>query len=110
MQFYPMNVLGAEWDDNYINELVDWDEEEYGKFDVSDWEHREIFESLMYDVHGIEASIKEFEWVKGGYVQGLTGLAWDTIYLIIDLDGEDKNLIQEKLDLPFEEGSYSQLG
>ena len=110
MQFYPKSVMGAEWHDDFVHRLVEWDEEEYGEFDVSDWAHRETFQELLYDNHGVDASIQEFEWVKGGYVQGLTGLSWDTTYLIVDRDCGYEDVLQEKLSVDFEVGSYSQLG
>ena len=34
MQFYPQRVFGVEWDNEFVNKLVEWDEEEYGEFDL----------------------------------------------------------------------------
>jgi len=110
MQFYPRSVMGVEWDDDFVSTLVEWDEEEHGEFDVSDWSHRETFQELLYDNHGVDASIQEFEWVKGGYVQGLTGLNWDTTYLIVERDQGYEDVLQEKLNVELEPGSYSELG
>ncbi len=111
MQFYPCIVFGAEWNDEFVERLVEWDVEEYGEFDKDDYGHAEAFAELVYDNYGAEVSIKEFEWVKGGQVQGLSGLAWNTPYLIVDEYSEDKKpLLDEALNVSFDTGKYSQLG
>ena len=111
MQFYPCIVFGAEWDDEFVNKLVEWDEEEYGEFDKDGYDHPELFAELVYDKYEVEVSIKEFEWVKGGYVQGLSGLNWGVPYLIIDEYSEDaKPVLEDALGVTFDRGTYSQLG
>ena len=83
MQFYPQRVFGVEWNNEFVNKLVEWDEEEYGEFDP-DCDHGDTLVELLSEEYGIEAHIKSFEWVRGGYVQGLSGLDWGTTYLIVD--------------------------
>ena len=110
MQFYPQRVFGIEWDNEFVNKLVEWDEEEYGEFDP-DCDHGDTITELLSDEYGIEAYVKSFEWVRGGYVQGLSGLDWGTTYLIIDEYHEDSiPLLEEKLGASFSVGTYSELG
>jgi|ETNvirnome_6_100_1030635.scaffolds.fasta_scaffold15297_4 hypothetical protein len=111
MEYYPQIVYGAEWSNKFINVLLEWDAEEHGEFDVEDYDHRELFEELLYDEHEVEAQIKEFKWARGGYVQGLEGLEWGTLYLVVDeYDKKGKDVLEEKLDISFCEGRYSELG
>ena len=109
MQFYPQRVFGIEWNNEFVNKLVEWDEEEHGEFELA--YHSDVFIELLSEEYSIEAHIKSFEWVKGGYVQGLSGLDWGTTYLIVDEFHEDSiPLLEEKLGASFSVGTYSELG
>tara|TARA_Y100000593_G_C4288120_1_gene326717 strand:+ start:1057 stop:1389 length:333 start_codon:yes stop_codon:yes gene_type:complete len=110
MEFYPQRVYGVEWNDEFVNKLVEWDVEEHGDFSL-DLDHGEDFCYMLQDEYEISAQVREFEWVRGGYIQGLYGLQWGTTYLVIDEDDKDKiPLLEEKLGVTFEEGGYSELG
>ena len=66
---------------------------------------------MLQEEYDVTATIREFEWVKGGYIQGLYGLNWNTMYLVIEEYDKDKiPLLEEKLGVVFEEGGYSELG
>jgi len=110
MEFYPQRVYGVEWNSDFVSKLVEWDAEEHGEFSL-DFDHGEDFCDMLQEKYNVSAQIKEFEWVKGGYVQGLYGLQWGTTYLIVDEHDKDKiPLLEKKLGVAFEEGGYSELG
>ena len=110
MEFYPQRVYGVEWNDEFVNKLVEWDVEEHGDFSL-DLDHGEDLCYMLQEEYEIAAQGREFEWVRGGYIQGLYGLQWGTTYLVIDEDDKDKiPLLEEKLGVTFEEGGYSELG
>ena len=110
MQFYPQRVFGVEWNNEFVNKLVEWDEEEYGEFNL-EHNHDDTIVELLSEEYGIEAHIKSFEWVRGGYVQGLSGLDWGTTYLVIDEYHEDSiPALEGKLGVSFTIGTYSELG
>ena len=110
MEFYPQRVYGVEWNDEFVNKLVEWDVEEHGDFSL-DLDHGEDLCYMLQEEYEISAQVREFEWVRGGYIQGLYGLQWGTTYLVIDEDDKDKiPLLEEKLGVSFEEGGCSELG
>jgi len=110
MEFYPQRVYGVEWNDEFVNKLVEWDVEENGDFDL-DLDHGEDLCYMLQEEYDISAQIKEFQWTKGGEIQGLYGLQWGATYLVVDESDKDKlSLLEEKLEVVFEEGGYSELG
>jgi len=110
MEFYPQRVYGVEWSDEFVKKLVDWDEEEHGQFCL-DLDHGEEFCYMLQDMYDVSATIREFEWVKGGYIQGLYGLEWGTTYLVIEEYDKDKiPFFEKRLGVTFDEGGYSELG
>ena len=110
MEFYPQRVYGVEWNNEFVSKLVEWDVEEHGDFDL-DLDHGEELCDMLQDKYDVSARIREFEWVRGGYIQGLYGLNWDTTYLVVEEYDKDKlPLLEEKLGVVFEEGGYSELG
>ena len=110
MEYYPQRVYGVEWNNEFVNKLVDWDVNEHGEFDL-DLDHGEELAYLIQEQYDVSAQVRDFQWVKGGYVQGLYGLQWDTPYLLIEhYDKEKIPLLEKKLGVTFEEGGYSELG
>ena len=110
MEFYPQRVYGVEWSDEFVKKLVEWDVEEHGNFDL-DLDHGEDLCYMLQEEYDVSATIREFEWVKCGYIQGLYGLNCNTMYLVIEEYDKDKlPLLEEKLGVTFDEGGYSELG
>ena len=110
MEFYPQRVYGVEWNDEFVKKLVEWDAEEHGDFSL-DLDHGEDLCYMLQEEYDVSATIREFEWVKGDYIQGLYGLNWNTMYLVIEEYDKDKlPLLEEKLGVTFDEGGYSELG
>ena len=58
MEFYPQRVYGVEWNDEFVNKLVEWDVEEHGDFSL-DLDHGEDLCYMLQDEYEISGSEQE---------------------------------------------------
>ena len=115
MQYYPQSRKGFVIDYdlaeqlNFLDEFVLW-EEEYNELPLM-----EVIEEKL----GVEPiGVQHFEYVRGGYVQGLQGFDYDTSYILFDQDSEQiypeewETLINtlEENDVNVVHGSWAELG
>lgn len=112
MQFYPQHYFGFAIDEEVAEKLQLT--EAFDMYEMS-YDENEFFEGFN-EKFGIEPyRFTDTTYERGGYVQGLTGFDWDSTYVCFDRTqaGDEKweKMIRalSELDIPVEEGEWSQL-
>ena len=115
MQYYPKTMKGLLLNEDVAEQLGLL--EEYQLYQ-EDYDY-DPFNEAFNEKYGVEPEYpKDFEWKKGGYVQGLQGFDWDREYLLFDTWVEEQHpeewekfiAIMEEMDIDVIEGSWAELG
>ena len=113
MQYYPQHYYGFVVNNTVAQQLTL--NEAYDTYEMS-YDEEQFFDEF-YERYGIEPyKFTDTTYERGGYVQGLQGFEWDSVYLCFHpaSTGDEKwnNMVSdlENLGISMQEGRWSQLG
>ena len=113
MHFYPQRFLGFVVDEEVAQQLDLLSA--FNSYEMS-YEEDDFFDQFEDKFGIIPYQFTDTTYEKGGYVQGLQGFDWDNTYVCFHpaTAGDERwnNMVSqlEKLGIPVQEGSWSQLG
>jgi hypothetical protein len=113
MQFYPQHFIGFAVNEEVAEQLQLT--EAFNSYEMS-YEEDDFFDQFESKFGVVPYKFTDTTYEKGGYVQGLQGFDWDSVYVCFhpatagDKKWDNMASQLEKLGIPLNEGRWSQLG
>lgn len=122
MQYYPKEGFGFEYNEDMekeLNEAAKLSGEEYVSFEKQPEKLKQLLVEkfkMPTGQFGVDVDVTEFEYERGGYIQGLSGFEYGKKYVMIDgVTPKTKGMktwirkMETKYYINFQEGEWTQL-